>query len=278
MTKKIIELQNDGLNMHILNNNAYIRNGKNIHIYDLATLTEIKYSQIFKKDGKARSFFIQNSKIYLRDFCSLYELDCDTLETIRVWKLGEDLTSDICAETGDDDKVYACIRGGKITVIDLKSNKLKQHIISDSSMWDIRIHNINVYLACVNGELVELNKGNMTISKKKQIHKKNIYKLLIHKDIIYSVSQDQSFIATGVKNFETIYMIKKAISNMSIIVGIYENNIVTSNPNKKEITIWDINGLKVKQILKFPTNRNGVYMKDNKIYGSDKDGIYRFEI
>jgi hypothetical protein len=172
MVKKIITLQNTGVNMGISNDHIYIRNGKYLIKYDLLTLTEIKNTQIFKKDGKARSFYVCNNKIYLRDFCDLYEIDCNTLEIIRSWKLGENLSSDICVKTGNNEKVYACIRGGKITVIDIKTGNFKQYAISDSIMWNVIIHNSNIYVSCVNGELIEINKKDMSIIRKKQIHKK----------------------------------------------------------------------------------------------------------
>ena len=249
--------------------------------YDLIEFTEKTSVQIYKKDGKARSFFIYKNKIYLRDFCDLYELNCDTLEILRTWKLGENLSSNICAENCGDDKVYACIRGGKIAVIDLENGSFKQYPISDFSMWNIISYGSEIYVGCVNGELIELNKNNMSIKRRKQIHKKNIYSLLIQKDIIYTVSQDSSLIATDVKHLETIFIVKKAISNMSKILGIYDTKLVTSNPNRKEITIWDTKDLTLKQAVSFPTgglNSNGIVMKDNIIYGSSQDGIYAIDI
>jgi outer membrane protein assembly factor BamB len=281
MIEKVIESQNTGLNMGISNGHIYVRNGKYLFKYDLSTFTEIIKAQIFRKDGKARSFYFCNNRIYLRDFCDLYEINCDTLEIIRTWKLGENLSSDICAIIGNNYKVYACIRGGKITVIDLKNNNLKQYSIINSSMWNIVIHNSNVYVSCVNGELIELDKDNMSIIRKNQIHKKNIYSLFIHKDILYTVSQDTFLKATDITHFETIFAIKKAVSNMSTILGIYENKMVTSNPNQNEITIWNTEDLSIVEKIKFPTgglNSNGIIMKNNCIYGSNQDGVYRLDI
>jgi hypothetical protein len=153
------------------------------------------------------------------------------LEILRTWKLGENLSSDICAENDGDDKVYACIRRGKITVIDLENGIFKQYPIFDFSMWNIISYGSEIYVGCVNGELIELNKNNMSIKKRKQIHIKNIYSFLIQKDIIYTASQDSSLIATDLKHLETILMVKKAIFNMLKILGIYETKLIKVRAN-----------------------------------------------
>jgi len=59
---KIIDLQNNGLNMRIYKNNIFIRNCKNMLKYDLENNNKILEKEIFKKDGKARSFFIIDSQ------------------------------------------------------------------------------------------------------------------------------------------------------------------------------------------------------------------------
>ena len=125
--EKLFELKNSGINMDISGKYIYIRNGKYLFKYDLVSLTEKTNVQIFKKDGKARSLFICDNKVYIRDFCDLYEIDCKTLEIKRIWKLGENLSSDICSAICNNNRVYACIRGGKIIVIDLKNGNIENY-------------------------------------------------------------------------------------------------------------------------------------------------------
>jgi len=279
--EKLFELKNNGINMDISGKYIYIRNGKYLLKYDLVLLTEKNNVQVFKKDGKARSLFISNNNVYMRDFCNLYEIDCKSLEIKRTWKLGENLSSDICSAICNNNKVYACIRGGKIIVIDLKNGNIDDHQISDSSMWDIIINDNCVYVCCVNGELIELNIKDMKITKRKEIHKKNIYSLYIQKEILYSLSQDMSLVATNINNFETILAKKKVIFNMSKILGIYGRNLITSNPNRNEITIWDTYNFDIKHTINFPTgglNSKGVIMNKNIIYGSNIDGIYKLNM
>jgi hypothetical protein len=110
---KIIDLKNNELNMGLSKDFIFIRNGKNMLKYALDKNNKTMDTQILKKDGKARSFFIVGNRIYLRDFCDLYEMNYGNLEIIRSWKLGENLSSDICSETGNKDNIYACIRGGE---------------------------------------------------------------------------------------------------------------------------------------------------------------------
>jgi outer membrane protein assembly factor BamB len=278
---KLFELKNNGINMDVSGNFVYIRNGLYLLKYDLVTLKEKAAAQIFKKDGKARSLYICDNKIFLRDFCDMYEISCKTLEVLRTWKLGKDLSSDISTETGDKDAVYACIRHGKITVIDLKTGKAKQHNITDSSSWGVNIDDQFVYVGCTNGELIILNKSNMKIAKRKQLHKKNIYSLLIHKNILYTTSQDTSLIATDLTTFETIHEVKKAVSNMERILGIHKKYLITFHPNRNAITVWDINNFCSVQTIDFPVgglNSKGIVMKDHIIYGSDNDGVYKMDI
>jgi hypothetical protein len=277
---KIIDLQNSGLNMGISKDFIFIRNGKNMLKYDLDKYSKVTDTQILKKDGKARSFFIIGNRIYLRDFCELYELNCNDMKITRTWKLGENLSSDISAETGDKDNIYACIRGGKITKIDIKTGEYKQYQISDSSIWEIISHNQSIYLGNLNGELIVLD-NNMSILQRKQIHKKNIYSILVHKKTIYTLSQDKSLTATDINKLDTILAAKNAISNISKILGIYKDKLFTSNPNRNEITVWNANDLKNIQTIQFPTgglNSNGVIMEKNNIYGSNNSGIYFLDI
>ena len=68
------------------------------------------------------------------------------------------------------------------------------------------------------------------------------------------------------------------MNNMSIIIGIINNKLLTSNPNRNEITFWNINDLSVNKIIEFPTFRNSVIIHKNVIYGSNKNGIYKLDV
>jgi hypothetical protein len=105
--------------------------------------------------------------------------------------------------------------------------------------------------------------------------------LLINKNVLYTVSQDTSFTTTDIKTLDTIISVKKVVSNMSTILDLYKNYIVTSNPNRNEITIWNTEDLSKKQTINFPTgglNSKGIIMENNYIYGSNQDGIYKLDI
>ena len=274
---RFIKLQNNGINMGISDGFLYVRNGKHMQKFDLLTRKETARAQIFKKDGKARSFFIFGGKIFMRDFCDLYELRCDTLEVLRRWKLGDDTSSDICAIGGDEGKVYACIRGGNMIVVDLPAGGLSQYRISDASMWDIVIVSSFIYVCCVSGEVIALNKSDMSVARKQRIHKKNIYSMLLDGDILYTTSQDGCLNATDIATFVTVRSVKKAVSNMSVIVGMHENILVTSNPSRNEVTLWDANDLNMKGTVSFPTGglgNGGIVINGGAIYGSDREGVY----
>ena len=169
-------------------------------------------------------------------------------------------------------------RGGNIIKIDIKTGEYKNYSISNSSMWDIIINKNFIYVVNTEGQLIQIDGNNMSIIQTKNVHRKNIYSIIIYKNVLYTVSQDKALIATDSRNLDTLCIAKNVINNMSIIIGIFNNKLLTSNPNRNEITIWNINDLSVNKIIEFPTFRNGVIIHKNAIYGSNKNGIYKLDI
>ena len=145
-------------------------------------------------------------------------------------------------------------------------------------MWDIIINKNFIYVVNTEGQLIQIDGNNMSIIQTKNVHRKNIYSIVMHKNVLYTVSQDKALIATDSRNFDTLCSAKNVINNMTIIIGIFNNKLLTSNPNRNEITIWNINDLSVNKIIEFPTYRNGVIIHKNTIYGSNKNGIYKLNI
>jgi hypothetical protein len=173
------------------------------------------------------------------------------------------------------------LEGGKIIKIDIKTGKYKQHQISDASIWDIIVDNNSIYAVNTNGELLEIDGENMKIVQKKKIHKKNIYSLMIYKNILYTSSQDKALIATDNRNFETVCIAKNAINNMSKIIGVYNGMLIASNPDRNEITAWNIPDIKIIQTIQFQTgglNNYGIIMSKNTVYGSNNDGVYKLDL
>lgn len=69
MTKsKILDLENDGLNLRTEGQYLYVRCKRSMYKYSLSDMSEVSQSVIFKKDGKARGLSIHGNYIYLKRF------------------------------------------------------------------------------------------------------------------------------------------------------------------------------------------------------------------
>ena len=65
---------------------------------------------VFEKEGLSRKLVADEEHIFVYDFCTLYVLSQNDYELIGKWQLGNDLSSDICGMTVDDDTIYCSIR------------------------------------------------------------------------------------------------------------------------------------------------------------------------
>ena len=70
---------------------------------------------VFEKEGLSRKLIADDEHIYIYDFCTLYVLNKKSYELLGKWRLGHDLSSDICGIAVDDDAVYCSIRNVKIS-------------------------------------------------------------------------------------------------------------------------------------------------------------------
>ena len=278
--KQILELENDGLNMAVHKNHLYIRHGKNLSKYEYPSMKKAACTQIFKKSGKARLILASENKIYLRDFCDLYEIDADSLETLHVWKLGANASSDICAVGIDSTKIYACMRGGSIKTIDRTTREIEEFQICECSAWDIFVSDTFLYIGTVSGELFKISKFDMTVHARNALHKKNIYSVFLHGGSLFTTSQDGAIQISNAENLEVVHTRKKAITNMSTITGIYRDCLFTSNPNKNEVSIWNKDELALLSVVPFPTGglaNNGIILHNHILIGSDSAGIYSLD-
>lgn len=89
--------------------------------------------EIFEKEGSARIITADEKQIYISDFCTLYVLGREDYEIIGKWKIGQDLSSDICGMTVDEKRIYCSIRNGRIITVDKSSFGKHEYVISDAS-------------------------------------------------------------------------------------------------------------------------------------------------
>lgn len=272
--KRIFQIENDGMIMKKDGQKLYIINSKILLIYDLDNQAILNSKEIFKKDGKARSFIIDGNSIYIKDFCILYEYDKSTLTELNMWELGSDLSSDINALGSDDNNIYASIRNGTLAVINKETKEVSYHKISNYSMWDIIVTSNYIYAGNVNGEFLVIEKNNFTVLKAVSLHKKNLKSLLLLNKTMFTASQDLSMKATDINSFQLKLEAKKCHKKMFAIVGNYQNYIITTSPPCRETKIWNIYDLSLCETI--PYASWNMIIIGNSLAFDDKGGIYFF--
>ena len=218
---KILDLENDGkLNMAVDGNYLYIRCKNDIYKFNTTDMTPVAKNNIFKKDGRARGLKIFGEKIFLYDFLDLYILNKVDLQVSDVIRFGASLSSDVCgAMWFDSPNVYVKIRNGRIYTLNLETKDVIKHEVAESSFWAHCVTENSVYIGTYKGELIEIDKTDLRTIRKIQLSRKNIYEVIFHNGLIYSVSQDTTLKIINMESFEIIHNIKKAVRGMSNILG-----------------------------------------------------------
>ena len=274
---KILDIENDGLNIAVDSQLLYIRCKRTMYKYNLIDMNMVAQNVIFKKDGKARNFSICEKYVFLTDFCDLYVLDKSNLQIIEIIRLGEDLSSDLGVIRFYAQKAYINIRNGKMAVMDIETRAFDKFDICDFSSWEHCVVGNRIYTGTVKGELIETDTNNMQLIRKIGLCKKNIYSVVHQNGIIYTVSQDMTIKAVNIETFETLCMAKKAVKGMTKILGIYNDWLIIADGG---ISFWDKHTLKLHNRFDFPTGHfnKGVIFYDNVLIGSDFQSIYKCTI
>ena len=271
---KILDLENDGLNMAADEQFIYIRCKRTFYKYDFKDMRLITQNVIFKKDGKARTFSICEKYIVVTDFCDLYILDKNNLQSIKVMRLGENLSSDLGNVRFDGKRAYINIRNGKMAVMDLETLFVEKFNINESSSWDHCVINNHIYTGTVIGDLIETDTISMQPLRKIKLCKKNIYSVVYHNGIIYTVSQDMTIKAVNAKTLEIVCEAYKAVKGMTKILGIYKDWLVIADGG---ISLWNKRTLRLHNRFEFPTGHfnKGTILRGNTLIGSDFHSIYK---
>ncbi len=233
---------------------------------------------VFERDGLSRKLIADDEQIYVYDFCTLYVLCQKNYELLGKWKLGNDLSSDICGITVDDDMVYCSIRNGKIITLDKQSYLIKEFTVSESSMWSIKTYEKHLICGTVDGELLLLDKSTLSFEKKLVLGKKNIGSLYIDGGTLYAASHDGRLFKINLINFEIETSMKKVHKKMFVCAGIYEDMLVTVSFPCSEIALWNKDSLEKIRVIKTPLKLSGcthiendfMYISSRNILGIDK--------
>jgi len=103
---KILDIENDGLNMATDDRCLHIRGVRTVYQYDLTDMSLQARNTVFKKDGKARTLSVWDKFVFLTDFCDMYTLCKDNLLINDSFRIGTDQTSDLGAVRFGGNKAY----------------------------------------------------------------------------------------------------------------------------------------------------------------------------
>lgn len=223
--------------------------------------------EIFEKEGSSKIMVADENCIYISDFCTLYVLDRKSYEIIGKWKIGKDVSSDICGMTVDEKRIYCSIRNGRIITIDKSSFNKHEYVISDASMWSLKIFDHYLLCGTVDGQLLLLDRETMLKEKKLNLSKKNIRSLYLSGTTLFAACQDKKLFKIDLTKFEVVDLQKNVHKKMFDCVGVYNNMLVTASYPCSEITLWDINTLEKRKEIKTPLSLSGnAYIEGDKLY------------
>lgn len=243
-------LKLDGANnlMQVVDDYIYIASDHDLVKVDKKTYEIVKLKKVFPKNGKSRAFIVDGKNIYFREFCNLYRIDTKSFEITYEWKLGLDLTSDICGMSCDDKNVYVGIRNGPLAVINKNTTEVSYHNVSNSSIWAIEADDY-LYAGNVDGDLIVIDKDSLEMVEQIKLHKKNLKSLIVTDDKIYTASQDLSFSILDKETLKTLDVYKKCHKKMFYLVGVRHDHVITASKPCGEMKIWDMKNKELRKTI-----------------------------
>ncbi len=240
---------------------------KTVYKIDKESKAIVYKKEIFRKDGLARILIADENRIFISDFCTLYILNEEDFEVIGKWKIGEDLSSDICGMTADENKIYCSVRNGKIVAVDKCSFEKKEYTVSNASMWSLKIYDNYLLCGTVDGQLLVLCRDTMLIKKKMILSKQNIRSLYVNDKILYSACQDKKLFKIDMTKFEIIGTVKNVHKKMFDCVGVYDDMLITVSYPCGEIALWNTNTFEKRKEINIALSLSGnAYVEADKLY------------
>lgn len=255
--------------------------GKNLIKIDRYSKKVICQKQIFEKEGLSRKLTADDEQIFVYDFCTLYVLSQKNYELIGKWKLGNDLSSDLCGMAVDRNTIYCSVRNGKMITVDRRSHLTKEFMVSESSMWNIKIYDSYLVCGTVDGKVLLLNKSTLSTEKELILGRNNIGSLYIDGETLYAASHDGKLFKISMRNFEIESSMKHVHKKMFHCAGIYEDMLITVSYPCSEIAFWNKDTLDRVKVLNIPLKLSGcTQIENNDLYLSSRNftGIGRIQL
>lgn len=272
--EKILDLENDGLNMVADGQFLYIRCKRSLYKYDFISKCIVAQNVIFRKDGKSRNLAVCEKYVIITDFCDLLVVDKNGLDIVATMRLGTDLSSDLGILRCDNHNAFINIRNGRMAVMDLVTLSVKSYDICEESSWEHCVVGEHIYTGTINGNLIKTDKATMQPLWRTAICKKNIYSIVYDEGLLYTVSQDMTIKAVDIQTLEIVRSVSRAVKGMARIIGIYRDSLVIAN---SDISLWDKHQLVLQERIKIPTGQynKGAVLSGSTVIGSDFHNIYK---
>lgn len=250
--------------------------GKKLQKIERESGTLVYEREIFEKDGLSRILRSDNGQIFISDFCTLYAFSQDRYDFLGQWQLGEDLSSDICGMTMDHDTVYCSIRNGKLVTVNRTSFQRQEFIVSDSSMWRLKIYDNYLLCGSVGGQLLLLDKKTMAVQTSIRLGKQNIRNLFVSGKTLYAASQDKKLYKISLPDLTVTEEKRNIHKKMFNCAGLWKDMLVTVSFPCSEIALWNQDTLEKISVIPFPLQLSGcTYIDGERMYISSRniDGI-----
>lgn len=248
---------------------------RSLHKIEKTSGKVIYKKDLFEKEGLARNLVADEKQIFISDFCTLYVLNENDYEIVGKWKLGEDLSSDICGMAVDEKRIYCSIRNGRIITVDRNSFAKREYSVSAGSMWSLKTYDSWLLCGTVDGQLLLLDRETMSVEKKLILGKQNIRSLYTNGTILYAAGQDKKLFKISLPGLEILEVQKNVHKKMFDCAGLYDDMLVTVSYPCSENAFWDKDTLERNNEIQIPLSLSGnafidgdtLYISSRNIYG-----------
>ena len=236
---------------------------------------------VFEKSGSAR-FYAENSRnIVISDFCTLHSFSKESFEQENAVRIGNDLSSDICALFADEEHAYCAVRNGGIAKVRLADFTYEIYATSDASIWEIECFDGMLVCGTVDGHILKIDRDTMGIVRDAAVSKKNIKSLRMDGNRLYAASQDMKLYVLDRETLDVLAVKRNMHKYMYYIAGITDRCIVTVSHPASEIAVWEKESLDNVRVIREPLRLSGPVALDGDIlyYASRNfNGIKRIKI
>jgi len=258
--KKLLNMENGVSAMVTDGEYLYVKSQRDMYKYDTSNMSLVAHNVL--KSGAEWGFAVHGNHISFFNHLDFFMMDKD-LQFVCAERLGENISSDVLGLMWfDAPNAYVNIRNGWIYELDINTKKVEKYHVLDSSSWSFSGTENFLYAGTVSGWLVEIDKKALKVTRKIQLCKHNVFKVVHEDGFIYTLSRDYSVRVIDVASFEVVHTIKK-VRNFVLTEGF----IVA----KKPPMAWDKRTFQLVGQVGVPL---GLKLNDGRVLVSDNQGVY----